>query len=274
MLAVEDAEGLNGLEYYADFTERVKSLKRDLLTYLIDVKQRGKVVVSALLARRTRSSISVGSEPTSSITRSIGTRTSKETFSPAPGSRSSIPAGSARLVPTTCSLVRGTSLMRSSNRRRSYVNGADGGFANPDPEGSELTGIERVPFWLKVSRLDVAGVLGVDEIGDTLHDLVERLYPICRSITGDDIYEKHWQSSTGLFRSKSTKSRPELKYSTGLSTASGTSVQRGSTIRAAKSWLISPTRICMSWATACQSTLGCHWTSSARISTACRIGRT
>jgi hypothetical protein len=42
---IEVDEGFTSLEYYAAFTEAVKQIKADLLTFLIDARRQGKTVV-------------------------------------------------------------------------------------------------------------------------------------------------------------------------------------------------------------------------------------
>jgi SAM-dependent methyltransferase len=53
MLATEDAAGLNRLDHYADYGERVKSTKRDLLECLIAAKRQGKSIVGYGAAGKT-----------------------------------------------------------------------------------------------------------------------------------------------------------------------------------------------------------------------------
>lgn len=41
----ENRDGIGGLEYYENFSEKVKETKRKLLSFLIDIKQEGKMIV-------------------------------------------------------------------------------------------------------------------------------------------------------------------------------------------------------------------------------------
>jgi hypothetical protein len=53
LLAVEEREGMNRLDYYADYGERVKETKRKLLDFFIGAKREGKRVVGYGAAGKT-----------------------------------------------------------------------------------------------------------------------------------------------------------------------------------------------------------------------------
>lgn len=53
LLELEEREGMNGLEFYADFEQRVKQTKRKLLSFLIQAKSEGKSIVGYGAAGKT-----------------------------------------------------------------------------------------------------------------------------------------------------------------------------------------------------------------------------
>ena len=53
MLELEEREGMNRLEYYENYEERVKETKRKLLSFLIDAKREGKKIVGYGAAGKT-----------------------------------------------------------------------------------------------------------------------------------------------------------------------------------------------------------------------------
>ena len=69
---------------------------------------------------------------------------------------------------------------------------------------------------------DLRAQLELDDVGAALYGLIERLYPICRSITGDGVRETLSIISEQHPDHRSTRCRPVRRCSTGPCRASGT----------------------------------------------------